>query len=65
MKQLLLILSLAITLAGCDHNQITLTNQGAERWEEIQIKAGGRVFEVKELKGGTVQTLLPGKISLR
>ena len=56
-KQLLLILSFVVILAGCDQNEIKLTNQGTERWEEIQVKAGGRVFEIKELQGGTVQTL--------
>ena len=56
-KQLLLILSFAVTLAGCDRNEIKLANKGSRHWQAIQIKAGGHAFEIKELKGGAVETL--------
>ena len=57
MKQLLLILSIAATLAGCDRNDIKITNQGAKTWQQIEIKAGGRDFTIKQLEGGATESI--------
>ena len=57
MKHLLLTTISAVVLVGCAKNNIKLTNKGAKDWQEIEIKAGGQVFEVKKLKGGATDTL--------
>ena len=46
-----------LLLMGCAKNNIKLINKGAKDWQEIEIKAGGQVFEVKKLKGGATDTL--------
>ena len=38
-------------------DNINLINKGAKDWQEIEIKAGGQVFEVKKLKSGATDTL--------
>ena len=57
MKHLLLTTIAAVVLLGCAKNNIKLTNKGAKDWQEIEIKAGGQVFEVEKLKGGATDTL--------
>jgi len=57
MKHLLLTTIAAVVLVGCAKNNIKLTNKGAKDWQEIEIKAGGQVFEVEKLKGGATDTL--------
>ena len=58
MRRMLSLLAICvIPLLGCDQNEIKLTNQGVVHWQEIEIKAGGQVFEIEELQAGTVQTL--------
>ena len=57
MKHLLLTTIAVLLLVGCAKNNIKLTNKGAKDWQEIEIKAGGQVFEVKKLKGGATDTL--------
>ena len=56
MRQLLLILSIAGILVGCDRNDITITNQGAKTWNQIVIRAGGRDFAIKQLEGGATES---------
>ena len=58
MKHLLLSTIAVLLLVGCAKNNIKLTNKGAKDWQEIEIKAGGQVFEVKKLKGGATDILL-------
>jgi len=57
MKHLLLTTIAVLLLVGCAKNNIKLINKGAKDWQEIEIKAGGKVFEVKKLKGGATDTL--------
>ena len=57
MKHLLLTTIAVLLLVGCAKNNIKLINNGAKDWQEIEIKAGGKVFEVKKLKGGATDTL--------
>ena len=57
MKHLLLTTIAVLLLVGCAKNNIKLINKGAKDWQEIEIKAGGQVFEVKKLKGGATDTL--------
>ena len=57
MKHLLLSTIAVLLLVGCAKNNIKLINKGAKDWQEIEIKAGGQVFEVKKLKGGATDTL--------
>ena len=47
MKHLLITTIVAVVLVGCAKNNIKLTNKGAKDWQEIEIKAGGQLFEVK------------------
>ena len=56
MRQLLIIPSIAAILVGCDHNEFTITNQGAKTWQQIEIKAGGRDFTIKQLEGGATES---------
>ena len=56
MKHLLLTTIAVLLLVGCAKNNIKLTNKGVKDWQEIEIKAGGQVFEVKKLKGGATDT---------
>ncbi len=55
--KLLLTTIAAVVLVGCAKNDIKLTNKGTKDWQEIEVKAGGQVFEVKQLKGGATETL--------
>ena len=57
MKHLLLTTIAVLLLVGCARNNIKLINKGAKDWQEIEIKAGGQVFEVKKLKGGATDNL--------
>ena len=57
MKHLLITTIVAVVLVGCAKNNIKLTNKGTKDWQEIEIKAGGQVFEVKQLKGRATETL--------
>ena len=57
MKHILITTIVAALLVGCAKNDIKLTNKGAKDWQEIEIKAGGQVFEVEKLKGGATDTL--------
>ena len=57
MKHLLLTTIAVLLLVGCAKNNIKLINKGAKDWQEIEIKAGGQVFEVKKLKGEATDTL--------
>ena len=57
MKHLLLTTIAVLLLVGCAKNNIKLINKGAKDWQEIEIKAGGQVFEVKKLKGGATDNL--------
>ena len=57
MKHILITAIVAALLVGCAKNDIKLINKGAKDWQEIEIKAGGQVFEMKKLKGGATDTL--------
>ena len=57
MKHILITTIAAMLLVGCAKNNIKLTNKGVKDWQEIEIKAGGQVFEVTQLKGGATETL--------
>ena len=57
MKHILITTIVAALLVGCAKNDIKLTNKGVKDWQEIEIKAGGVVFEVKKLKGRATETL--------
>jgi hypothetical protein len=57
MKHILITTIVAALLVGCAKNNIKLTNKGAKDWQEIEIKAGGQLFEVNKLKGGATETL--------
>ncbi len=57
MKHILITTIAAVVLVGCAKNDINLTNKGVKEWQQIKIKAGGQVFEIKELKGGATETL--------
>jgi len=50
MKHILITTIVAALLVGCAKNDIKLTNKGAKDWQEIEIKAGGQLFEVKKNK---------------
>ena len=56
MKQLLITIA-ALLMVGCAKNDITLFNKGKKDWQDIEVRAGGKVFEIKELKGGANHTL--------
>ena len=56
MKQLLITIA-ALLMVGCAKNDITLFNKGKKDWQAIEVRAGGKVFEIKELKGGASHTL--------
>jgi hypothetical protein len=45
-------------MVGCAKNDITLFNKGKKDWQAVEVRAGGKVFEIKELKGGASHTLL-------
>jgi hypothetical protein len=57
MKHIQITTIVAALLVGCAKNNIKLTNKGVKDWQEIEIKAGGQLFEVKELKGGATEPL--------
>lgn len=57
MNHILITTIVAALLVGCAKNDIKLTNKGAKDWQEIEIKAGGQLFEVKKLKGRATETL--------
>ncbi|MFL3666106.1 MAG: hypothetical protein ACJ06V_05945 [Verrucomicrobiota bacterium] len=57
MNHILITTIVAALLVGCAKNDIKLTNKSAKDWQEIEIKAGGQVFEVKKLKGRATETL--------
>ena len=57
MKHFLQTTIAVLLLMGCAKNNIKLINKGAKDWQDIEIKAGGQVFEVKKLKGGATDTL--------
>ena len=42
----------ALLMVGCAKNDVTLFNKGKKDWQAIEVRAGGKVFEIKELKGG-------------
>jgi hypothetical protein len=46
----------ALLMVGCAKNDVTLFNKGKKDWQEIEVRAGGKVFEIKELKGGANHT---------
>tara|TARA_B100000809_G_scaffold257795_1_gene300005 strand:- start:6908 stop:7234 length:327 start_codon:yes stop_codon:yes gene_type:complete len=56
MKRLLVCL-LLVSAVGCAKNEIKLENQGARQWQQVQIKAGGHLFEIEPFKAGAVETL--------
>ena len=58
MKQLLITIAVALLMVGCVKNDITLFNKGKKAWQDIEVKAGGKVFEIKKLKGGGSHNLL-------
>ena len=47
----------ALLMVGCAKNDITLLNKGKKDWEDIEVSAGGKVFEIEKLKGGASHTL--------
>ena len=57
MKHILITTIAAMLLVGCAKNNIKLINKGVKDWQEIEIKAGGQIFEVKQLKGRSTETL--------
>ena len=57
MKQLLITMIAALLMVGCAKNDITLLNKGKKDWEDIEVSAGGKVFEIEKLKGGASHTL--------
>ena len=57
MKQLLITIAVALLMVGCAKNDITLFNKGKKDWQDIEVKAGGKVFEIEKLKGGASHTL--------
>jgi len=58
MKQLLVTIAAALLVVGCARNDITLFNKGTKDWEDIEVSAGGKVFEIEKLKGGASHALL-------
>ena len=56
MKQLLITIA-ALLMVGCAKNDVTLFNKGKKDWEDIEVSAGGKVFEIEKLKGGANHTL--------
>lgn len=53
----LVIAAVLAFLPGCDRNDIKITNQGAKTWKQIKISAGGRDFTIKQLDGGTTESI--------
>ncbi len=47
----------ALLMVGCAKNDITLLNKGKKDWEDIEVRAGGKVFEIEKLKPGVNRTL--------
>ena len=47
----------ALLMVGCAKNDITLLNKGKKDWEDIEVSAGGKVFETEKLKPGVNRTL--------
>ena len=57
MKQLIAPTIVALLMVGCARNDITLFNKGKKDWEDIEVSAGGKVFEIEKLKGGADYTM--------
>ena len=47
MKQLIITTIAALLIVGCAKNDITLLNKGKKDWEDIEVRAGGKVFEIE------------------
>ena len=56
MKQLLIIVTAAMVFSGCAKNDIEVANKGTMEWQQIEIKAGGHVFEIRQLKVGATES---------
>ena len=54
---MLITIAAALLMVGCAKNDITLFNKGKKDWEDIEVRAGGKVFEIEKLKGGPNRTL--------
>ena len=48
----------ALLMVGCAKNDVALFNKGKKEWEDIEVSAGGKVFEIEKLKGGASHALL-------
>ena len=57
MKQLIITTIATLLIVGCAKNDITLLNKGKKDWEDIEGRAGGKVFEIEKLKSGVNRTL--------
>ena len=58
MNQKLIIITIAaLLIVGCAKNDITLLNKGKKGWEDIEVRVGGKVFEIEKLKSGVNRTL--------
>jgi len=57
MKQFVITTVAALLRVGCAKNDITLFNKGKKDWEDIEVSAGWKVFEIEKLKGGASRTL--------
>ena len=55
MKQLLIIVTAAMVFSGCAKNDIEVANKGTMEWQQIEIKAGGHVFEIRQLRVGATE----------
>ena len=48
----ILITFVAVLLAGCAKNNVTILNSGTNEWQQIQLNGGGQQFKIDGLKGG-------------
>ena len=46
-----------LSTVGCKKNDITIYNLGFKEWSDINVTAGGNIFEIKKLKPGATHSI--------
>ena len=47
-----------LSTVSCSKNDITIYNLGFKEWSDINVTAGGNIFEIKKLKPGATHSIL-------
>ena len=56
-QKILLILLSTFLMIGCAKNDISIYNLGSKEWNNINVSAGGRSFNIEKLDEGASHTL--------